>query len=219
MSKLYNLSLVVLLVAIIFLVWDGCSKDAQLSAYKNKMNHFKLKAQVFEEKVDENGRRIAEQEQIILTQEEALNNDVLMLNDFRKVQSQVQLTTRTKIDSVYIPYEVVKTDTQVVYQCVDRKFQLITKDYSIFGNTLKDGVLLDSIYFDSKSTITIGYKSSGFLKKAQPIVEVRYDNPFMRTTGMQNVVIQEELKWYDKKKNWFGIGIGLGMVGTYLIMK
>lgn len=208
-----------LLVAIIFLVWDGCSKDAQLSAYKNKMNHFKLKAQVFEEKVDENGRRIAEQEQIILTQEEALNNDVLMLNDFRKVQSQVQLTTRTKIDSVYIPYEVVKTDTQVVYQCVDRKFQLITKDYSIFGNTLKDGVLLDSIYFDSKSTITIGYKSSGFLKKAQPIVEVRYDNPYMRTTAMQNVVIQEELKWYDKKKNWFGIGIGLGMVGTYLIMK
>lgn len=219
MSKLYNLSLVVLLVAIIFLVWDGCSKDAQLSAYKNKMNHFKLKAQVFEEKVDENGRRIAEQEQIILTQEEALSNDVLMLNDFRKVQSQVQLTNRTKIDSVYIPYEVVKTDTQVVYQCVDRKFQLITKDYSIFGNTLKDGVLLDSIYFDSKSTITIGYKSSGFLKKAQPIVEVRYDNPFMRTTAMQNVVIQEELKWYDKKKNWFGIGIGLGMVGTYLIMK
>ena len=219
MSKLYNLSLVVLLVAIIFLVWDGCSKDAQLSAYKNKMNHFKLKAQVFEEKVDENGRRIAEQEQIILTQEEALSNDVLMLNDFRKVQSQVQLTTRTKIDSVYIPYEVVKTDTQVVYQCVDRKFQLITKDYSIFGNTLKDGVLLDSIYFDSKSTITIGYKSSGFLKKAQPIVEVRYDNPYMRTTAMQNVVIQEELKWYDKKKNWFGIGIGLGMVGTYLIMK
>ena len=219
MSKLYNLSLVVLLVAIIFLVWDGCSKDAQLSAYKNKMNHFKLKAQVFEEKVDENGKRIAEQEQIILSQEEALNNDVLMLNDFRKVQSQVQLNTRTKIDSVYIPYEVVKTDTQVVYQCVDRKFQLITKDYSIFGNTLKDGVLLDSIYFDSKSTITIGYKSSGFLKKAQPIVEVRYDNPYMRTTAMQNVVIQEELKWYDKKKNWFGIGIGLGMVGTYLIMK
>ena len=219
MSKLYNLSLVVLLVAIIFLVWDGCSKDAQLSAYKNKMNHFKLKAQVFEEKVDENGRRIAEQEQIILTQEEALSNDVLMLNDFRKVQSQVQLTNRTKIDSVYIPYEVVKTDTQVVYQCVDRKFQLITKDYSIFGNTLKDGVLLDSIYFDSKSTITIGYKSSGFLKKAQPIVEVRYDNPYMGTTAMQNVVIQEELKWYDKKKNWFGIGIGLGMVGTYLIMK
>lgn len=208
-----------LLVAIIFLVWDGCSKDAQLSAYKNKMNHFKLKAQVFEEKVDENGRRIAEQEQIILTQDEALNNDVLMLNDFRKVQSQVQLSTRTQIDSVFIPFEKMTIDTQVVYTCVDRKFKLITNDYAIFGNSLKDGVLIDSLYFDTKSTITIGYKSSGFLKKAQPMVEVKYDNPNVRTTAMQNVIIQEDLKWYDKKKNWFGIGIGLGLVGTYLIMK
>jgi hypothetical protein len=41
----------------------------------------------------------------------------------------------------------------------------------------------------------------------------------MRTTNMQNVVIQEDLKWYDKKKSWFGIGIGLGMIGTYIIMK
>ena len=219
MSKVYRLSLVVLLLAIIFLVWDGCSKNAQLSAYRNKMNKFRLKEQVFEETIDKNGKRIANQEQIILSQKDALANDILMLNDFNQVQSQVQISTRTQIDSVFIPFEVIKNDTQVVYQCVDRKFQLVTKDYSIFGNSLKEGILLDSLYFDSKSTITIGYKSSGFLKKAQPVVEVRYDNPYMRTTAMQNVVIQEDLKWYDKKKSWFGIGLGLGLVGTYLIMK
>ena len=103
MSKVYRLSLVVLLLAIIFLVWDGCSKDAQLSAYRNKMNKFRLKEQVFEETIDKNGKRIANQEQIILSQKEALDNDILMLNDFNKVQSQVQLSTRTQIDSVFIP--------------------------------------------------------------------------------------------------------------------
>ena len=72
MSKVYRLSLVVLLLAIIFLVWDGCSKDAQLSAYRNKMNKFRLKEQVFEETIDKNGKRIANQEQIILSQKDAL---------------------------------------------------------------------------------------------------------------------------------------------------
>ena len=188
MSKIYRLSLVVLLLAIIFLVWDGCSKNAQLSAYRNKMNKFRLKEQVFEETIDKNGKRIANQEQIILSQKDALANDILMLNDFNQVQSQVQISTRTQIDSVFIPFEVIKNDTQVVYQCVDRKFQLVTKDYSIFGNSLKEGILLDSLYFDSKSTITIGYKSSGLLNKAQPVVEVRYDNPYMRTTAMQTLI-------------------------------
>lgn len=219
MSKFYRLSLVVLLGAIVFLVWDGCMKDAQLSAYKQKMSKFRLKEQVFKETIDKNGLRIASQEQIILSQEDALTSDVLMLNDFKKVSSQVQLSTRTQINSVFIPFETITIDTQVVYTCFDRNFKLLTKDYSIFGTSLKDGVLLDSLYFDAKSTITIGYKSSGFLKKAQPIVEVKYDNPYMRTTAMQNVVIQEDLKWYDKKKSWFGIGIGMGLVGTYLIMK
>ena len=144
MSKLYRLSLVVLLLAIIFLVWDGCSKDAQLSAYRNKMNKFRLKEQVFEETIDKNGKRIANQEQIILSQKDALANDILMLNDFNQVQSQVQISTRTQIDSVFIPFEVIKNDTQVVYQSVDRKFQLVTKDYSIFGNSLKEGILFSN---------------------------------------------------------------------------
>ena len=219
MSKVYRLSLVVLLLAIIFLVWDGCSKDAQLSAYRNKMNKFRLKEQVFEETIDKNGKRIANQEQLILSQKDALANDILMLNDFNKVQSQVQLSTRTQIDSVFIPFEVIKNDTQVVYQCVDRKFKLVTDEYGIFGLTKQEGVLLDSLYFDGGLAITIGTKSAGFLKKAEPVVEVKYTNPYIKTKSMQNVIIQEDLKWYNRKRNWFGIGIGFGLVGTYLIMK
>jgi len=219
MQKVYKLSLVVLLVAVILLVWDGCSKDAQLALFKKRVSNLNLKAQVFNETIGKDKLRIAEQQQIILSQEDAINNGILMINDFNNIESQVRVETRTQIDSVFIPFERVKIDSQVVYQCFDRKFKLVTDEYGIFGITKQEGVLLDSLYFDGGLAITIGTKSAGFLKKAEPVVEVKYTNPYIRTKSMQNVVIKEDLKWYDRKRNWFGIGIGLGLVGTYLIMK
>jgi len=219
MQKVYKLSLVVLLVAVILLVWDGCSKDAQLALFKKRVSNLNLKAQVFNETIGSDKRRMAEQQQIILSQNDAIDNGILTMNKFKSVQSQVRIETRTQIDSVFIPFETIKSDTQVVYQCVDRKFKLVTDEYGIFGLTKQEGVLLDSLYFDGGLAITIGTKSAGFLKKAEPVVEVKYTNPYIRTKSMQNVVIKEDLKWYDRKRNWFGIGIGLGLVGTYLIMK
>jgi hypothetical protein len=219
MSKFYKAMLVVLLIAVILLVWDGCSKSAQLSLFKKRVSNLNLKAQVFNETIGKDKLRIAEQQQIILSQEDAINNGILMINDFNNIESQVRVETRTQIDSVFIPFERVKIDSQVVYQCFDRKFKLVTDEYGIFGITKQEGVLLDSLYFDGGLAITIGTKSAGFLKKAEPVVEVKYTNPYIRTKSMQNVVIKEDLKWYDRKRNWFGIGIGLGLVGTYLIMK
>ena len=34
---------------------------------------------------------------------------------------------------------------------------------------------------------------------------------------MQNVVIKNDLKWYDKKSTWLGIGIVGGFIGGILI--
>jgi hypothetical protein len=201
------------------LVWDGCSKDAQLALFKKRVSNLNLKAQVFNETIGSDKRRMAEQQQIILSQNDAIDNGILTMNKFKSVQSQVRVETRTQIDSVFIPFETIKSDTQIVYQCVDRKFKLVTDEYGIFGLTKQEGVLLDSLYFDGGLAITIGTKSAGFLKKAEPVVEVQYTNPYIKTKSMQNVIIQEDLKWYDRKRNWFGIGIGFGLVGTYLIMK
>tara|TARA_R110000868_G_scaffold104670_6_gene288522 strand:- start:9585 stop:10244 length:660 start_codon:yes stop_codon:yes gene_type:complete len=219
MNNIYRLSFVVLIIVVILLVWDGCSKNAQLSAYQNKLSNYKLKEQVFTERINKDGNRIAEQQQTILTNKEALEQGLLMINDFNNVQSQVKLTTRTRIDSVFVPFEIVKRDTQIVYTSFDKRFILVTKDYAIYGQSLRNGVRLDSLFFDSQATITIGNKSQGIFRKSKPVVQINYDNPYIQTTSMQNVIIQEELKWYDRKRNWFGIGMGLGLVGTFFIMK
>jgi hypothetical protein len=213
-----RLSLVVLIIVIILLVWDGCSKNAQLSAFKENVKNLNLKAQVFKETIGKLKLRTATQKQIIFNQNDAIDNGILDMDEFKNIKSQVRVETRTQIDSVFIPFETIKSDTQVVYQCSDRKFTLVTDDYGIFGLTKKEGVLLDSLYFDGGLAITIGTKSAGFLKKAKPIVEVKYTNPFIKTKSIQNVIIQEDLKWYDRKRNWFGIGIGMGAFLTTLIL-
>ena len=60
-------------------------------------------------------------------------------------------------------------------------------------------------------------KSQGFLKKPKPIVLAKNSNPYFQTYSMQNVVIKNDLKWYDKKSTWLGIGIVGGFIGGILI--
>ena len=63
--------------------------------------------------------------------------------------------------------------------------------------------------------ITIGYKKNGWFKKPSPIVKISNENPYSRVVNMQNVVIDNPTKWYEKK----GFLIGVGFLGGIVIMK
>ena len=89
--------------------------------------------------------------------------------------------------------------------------------YSISGNILKNGILLDSLRFDNKLSLTIGMKSQGLFKKPLPIVMAKNSNPFVETSSMQNIVIKNDLKWYDKKMTWFAVGVLSGFTSGLLI--
>lgn len=250
------LSLVVLLVAVLLLVWKSCNTKAQLSAYKEQMQKFELGEQKFITTINNKGERINEQEQLILSQKDAIAHNVLELENLKKVKSQVIVRTNTIIDSVIIPFDdswmdedmwdvddddiVFINDTTFLVQIDDttfvnldslkaqykkeadiifvpKKFSLIDEHYSMFGKVQKNGLLLDSLRMKNDLTMTIGMKSQGFLKKPKPLVLAKNSNPYFQTYSMQNVIIKNELKWYDKKATWFGIGIIGGFVGGVLI--
>lgn len=218
-QKIERISLVVLLIAVILLVWDGCSKDAQLALFKDSVKKLNYSSQVFKESVGKDKKRIAEQEQIILSQKDAIDMGLLMLNDMRKVTTQVVLKTKTLVDSIFIPYETI--DTQFVNNpCIfqERRLRLTDDYFSFYGVSKENGLLVDSLWFNNESTITIGNKSRGFFRKSEPIVKVEYSNPYVSTSSMQNVVIKNELKWYEKKGIWLGLGAIVGFAGgIYLI--
>ena len=223
-------SIVVLIVTILLLVWKSCEQKAQLSAFKSQINKFALGEQVFIEKINVNGDKIIEQEQIILSQKDALAHNLLELEELKKVQSQVVIQTNTIIDSVFIPFDDSWQDenwfdTMVVHDTIEirnfiyvpKTFSLSKEHYSLSGSILKTGVMIDSLRFPNQLTLSVGYKSQGLFKKALPVVIAKHSNPFVQTSSMQNIVIKNDLKWYDKKGTWFGVGIVGGFIGGILI--
>jgi len=196
------------------------------------MTKFELGEQKFLTTINEKGEQINEQEQLILSQKDALAHKVLELENLKKVKSQVIVKTNTIIDSVFIPFDSSwqnenQFDTILVYDTINmeniifvpKTFSLVDEHYSIFGEVNKGGVLLDSMRFQNALTLTIGMKSQGIFKKPKPIVLAKNSNPYFQTYSMQNVVIKNELKWYDKKSTWFGVGLIGGFVGGVLINK
>lgn len=211
-------SWVVLIIAIILLVWDGCTKKAQLSALRNEVSKFHTTKQNFIQKLNEKNEIIVQQEQVILSQNDAISLNLLEIDRLKKIKSQVRIKSIIHIDSVFIPYN--DTDTMYINNPCNfsqKNFSISNNYYSFSGKTKEDGVLLDSVSFNNDMSITIAHKSMGFFKKSKPIVEVVYKNPYIITTEMNNVIIQEQKKWYQKRGTWFGIGIGLGLFGGLLI--
>jgi len=218
-----NLLLALLLVFSILLVCGWVYERAELKEYKDQMLKFEHNEQKFLETLDENGSKIVEQEQIILSQKDAIDNHLVEIKNLKKIKSQVIVNTITKVDSVFIPFvsDTTIKDTLVLdnYILVPQKFSLLEEWYSFDGTIKKGGVLLDSISFNNELSLTIGNKSMGFLKKSKPIVLVEYSNPYVSTTGMQNIIIKDDLKFYDKKGFWYGFGVVSGIGVGILINK
>ena len=201
---------------------------AELLSYEKKVSNLGLQQQTFKEKLEKDGTKIAEQEQLILTQKQAIDNDLIRIVKLRKIKSQVNVKTITKIDSVFIPFIVDSTqivhdtifvDSSITNISLPKKFRLTTEWYSLGGKVKDRGVHLDSLRLYNDMTISTGLKSQGIFKRPKPVVLVDYQNPYVSTRNLSNITIKDELKWYDRKLFWFGMGILGGATTTFLITK
>ena len=221
-SKLKRHTLTIILLLLAFFVWQTFSMNSKLQDYKNQVIKFKDGEQVFVEKLNERGERIAEQDQIILTQEDAIAHNLLEIETLKKINSQVQVQTITKIDSVFIP--IIDTIERVIYDTtglallkLPTKFGLNNEWYSLYSTINTEGMLIDSLSLYNRQTITFGLKSNGFLKKPTPSLVIKNENPYVNVNSMSNVVIKNDIRFYDKKGFWFGVGIGTGFLIPALI--
>ena len=190
---------------VLFLIAYTLTLRANLNDYKRQVKKLDLQQTEFITMVDRQGLLISEQEQIILSQKDAIEMNLLEIENLKKVNSQVSVVTQTIVDSVFIPFQ---SDTL-------KNFGLYDKWYGLSGIVENRGVKLDSIYFNNDMRITIGYKKNGWFKKPSPIVKIKNENPYSRVVNMQNVVIDNPTKWYEKK----GFLIGVGLLGGIVIMK
>ena len=204
----------------LFIFWQGCNKSNELADFKTQIALLEKGEQVFWEKTDQDGKKIAEQSQVILTQKDAIEQGLLEIGRLKKVKSQVRVITKTEIDSVFVKFDpdtIPITDTSSNYIIVPKTFTLSDKWYNLSGTVLKGGLFIDTMGFINEQTITIGMQSNGWFKKPSPVVDVANQNPYTRVQGLNNVVIKEDLKFYDKKGFWFGSGVAVGILVPLLV--
>ncbi len=221
-------SIVLLLIALLLLVWRSCETKAELLAYQKKISNLGIKQQTFKERIEKDGTKIAEQEQLILTKQQATDNDLLRIVQLRKIKSQVNIKTITKIDSVFVPFivdssqivhDTIFVDSSIANISFPKKFRLSHEWYSLGGEVKDRGVQIDSIRLYNDMTISTGLKSQGIFKRPKPVVLVDYQNPYVSTRNLSNITIKDELKFYDRKLFWFGLGFIGGATTTFLITK
>ena len=98
-AKHQNKFLILCLALLFILITQLLSSNAKLNEYKEQIIKFKDGEQFFTQKINDNGEKIAEQDQIILSQKDAIANNLLVIEDLKKIKSQVTIKTITKIDS------------------------------------------------------------------------------------------------------------------------
>ena len=85
LKKSYGL--VVLVLIILFLVWKNCESEKQLAHFSSQISKFKIGEQEFSQTINENNSKVLQQEQIILTQKQAIENNLLELGFIENVRT------------------------------------------------------------------------------------------------------------------------------------
>lgn len=236
MKKSEAILLISLGFIILMLLWKGCQMQRDNDNLLKQVSAYQVGEKQFKSKMQEDSSTIALQTQTILTQEQAVRVGILRLEgQIRKVQSQVRQSQEISISDIAIPFIPQKyadtTEWIAKYKkgdtsravcdslkansvIVPNNFGVTDKWYSINGKVQKNGVLIDSLQVNNESSVTIGWKNSGFLGlKKEAVVEIKNTNPYLQVTKMNNVVIKKNKNIFQKPFFW----LGLGALGGLLI--
>lgn len=234
--KLLNVALAFI---ILILLWKGCELKSEKEDLVNQVSNYQLGEKAFKKKVQDDSSTIATQTQTIMTQGDAIKLGLLKLEgQIKDVQSQVKESQEVIIKKVLVPYipdnyidttkgwyaslksgQITKSlvDSLMFHSLVvPRGFKKDDKWFTIDGVVRKDGVMIDSIKVPNESSVTIGYKKSGFLNLGRtPIVEIKNTNPYIDLKKVSNIVTKKNKGIFNTKGFWIGVGV----IGGILIQK
>lgn len=241
-SRKSFLVLVFLLLMLIAMGIMFMTMMQQKKSYKNllaQVASYQLKEKEFETKRLKDSSTIASQSQTILTQREAFKLGLIELNgQIKKLQSQVKQVQEWAAQGIDVPYvpkgyadttgwmaklnagdtsKAVIDSLRANSIIVPKDFEYKSKWFNVKGTVKKNSVFIDSLSMSNESSVTIGYKKSGFLNlKKEPIVEIQNTNPYIQVKAMNNVVIKDKKGLFERKGFWFSLGAALTAALSFL---
>ena len=157
------------------------------------------------------------QKQIILSRDAAikmLQEDAERLR-LKNLQELAKVKTKTIIKTEIQLGEPIYIDS-FPHLKLPREFSKVDKWFSINGRINRLGLLqIDSIVSYGSLTYAVGDSAregfiSKILRRRDSVVRLRIDNPNMYITGMSNIYIRQEKKWWQSQGFAFAFGAIFG---------
>jgi hypothetical protein len=132
-----------------------------------------------------------------------------------KANQAVQYRTKTVIKTEFELGDTVYIDS-FPHLRLPRSFGREGKWLSIGGTINRVGRLqIDSMIIPVAYTVAIGdtLRKGSIFRKRDKVVRIAVDNPYVSVTGISNVVIRQDKKWYQTDAAKIGLGafIGFGL--------
>jgi len=123
----------------------------------------------------------------------------------------VKFKTRTVIKTEFKVADTVIID-RVPHIRLPLKFYKAEKFWVIGGQlTTKGNLQIDSLIMNADFTYAVGDTiRKGLFKRRDKVIRMRIDNPNMQITGMNNIYIKQDKKWYQTTAFKVGVGALIG---------
>ena len=216
--KVYRMLSIFASLLLIVSMLDACERDKVNKNLLRNIQSLDITNQKFKTELNKNKEKVTSQNQIILTQKQAIDNGLIEIKNLKKIKSKVRLITRTKVDTVFIPYNRVVVDSSSTEPIQFRNYFDYEEPkgwYSLSGYASQLGIGIDSLRVKNDYSIYIADKKLNIFGKSNPEVLLLNKNPYTETIQMQNVVITVYRPFYQKNTFWAGVGF----FGGFLLAK
>lgn len=136
----------------------------------------------------------------------------VMLKEARLKAGNVKQSTKVTTDVVIgKPIDIPFADT---VPCPDFKaigFSIDSGHYRLSGRIFLKHLSIEDIGFPDTLYVITATKGHLF-RKNEYLVSVKHSNPYVKTTGLTNLTIKEERKWWQSGWLKFGAGVATGVL-------
>jgi len=210
LSRLYLVTITIVLALMLIRTCGSlASTEVELERLENVNDEFTIR-------IAKDSAKIYSQSQTIVSSErkyaelEKINASLGI-----KANQAVQYRTKTVIQTEFELGDTVYIDS-FPHLRLPRSFGREGKWLSIGGTINRVGRLqIDSMIIPVAYTVAIGdtLRKGSILRKRDKVVRIAVDNPYVSVTGISNVVIRQDKKWWQTDAAKIGLGafIGFGL--------
>lgn len=222
MKPLNKVAAFIAIAVVVMFALLRCEENKnQIHELENKVSILTIGNQKLKTEVDSKGWTIAEQKADIMYLTKSVEEYIKENTGLKNAKAYVKVQTVTRIDSVLVPYEkpiyLTVGDSSAVLLPVKLKYQ--DTDLSLQGTLKKSGFLIDSMKVQANITLGIGDSKTKWYKPKETVVRAKTDSKYVTITGMNNIVVKHEKRWYEKPVFWGAVGFGVGGFVTYKLTK